>query len=404
MNEVQSIIMKVRMVPVGNAFYKFTRVVRDLSKQVDKEIDLVIEGGETELDKTLVEEIGDPLVHLIRNSVDHGVEAPDAREAAGKPRKGTIRLKAAQDGNMIVITVRDDGKGLQTERIRNKAIAVGLIKETDQLSDKEIFNLIFEAGFSTADQVTNISGRGVGMDVVKKNIVKLKGVIELDSQLGKGTCTTIKLPLTLAIIPSLMIGVKGESYAIPLVNVIETIRLDPAEVQHVGASAFVKLREQVIPLMPLTDAFEMQDMDDRFWYRSGENVEGVTSRATLRANQTRGRGNRSRMIFVVVGVGEKRVGVVVDELLGQQEIVIKSLGRLMGRQRGVAGGCVLGNGRVALVLDAGEMIEDATFRKPLPSPGLAHASLATANVTAAAASKSSTGVSSPTAGGLGRVS
>jgi len=336
--------------------------VRDLAKLVEKEIDLVIEGGETELDKTLVEEIGDPLVHLIRNSVDHGIETPDVREAGGKSRKGTIHLKAAQDGNMIVITVRDDGKGLQTERIRTKAIASGLVKETDQLSDKEIFNLIFEAGFSTAEQVTNISGRGVGMDVVKKNIVKLKGVIELDSKIGKGTTTTIKLPLTLAIIPSLMIGVKGENYAIPLVNVVETIRMDPAEVQHVGASAFVKLRDQVIPLMPLADAFDMQDMEERFWYRVEGPREGAGSRARQRQGRTRNTGQR--MIFVVVGVGVRRVGVVVDELLGQQEIVIKSLGRLMGKQRGVAGGCVLGNGRVALVLDAGEMIEDASTRRP----------------------------------------
>jgi two-component system chemotaxis sensor kinase CheA len=372
MNEVQSIIMKVRMVPVGNAFYKFTRVVRDLSKQVEKEIDLVIEGGETELDKTLVEEIGDPLVHLIRNSVDHGVEAPDAREAAGKPRKGTILLKAAQDGNMIVITVRDDGKGLQTERIRNKAIQAGLIKESDQLSDKEIFNLIFEAGFSTADQVTNISGRGVGMDVVKKNIIKLKGIIELDSRIGKGTTTTIKLPLTLAIIPSLMVGVGGESYAIPLVNVVETIRMDPDEVQRVGASEFVKLRDQVIPLMPLKAALEMQDIEERFWYRTETSREGSSSRGSSRgySRGPRSRNTRPRMIFVVVGVGEKRVGVVVDELLGQQEIVIKSLGRLMGRLRGVAGGCVLGNGRVALVLDAGEMIDVASFKKSSHAPGV----------------------------------
>ena len=363
MNEVQSIIMKVRMVPVGNAFYKFARVVRDLARQCGKEIDLAIEGGETELDKTLVEEIGDPLVHLIRNSVDHGIELPDVREASGKSRRGTIKLRAYQDGNMIVIAVQDDGKGLDVSRIRTKGIQNGLIKEGETYTDKEIFGLIFEAGFSTAEKVTNISGRGVGMDVVKKNIVKLKGIIELDSAIGKGITTTIKLPLTLAIIPSLMVETKGESYAIPLVNVIESIRITPEEIQHIGSSNFVKLRDQVLPLVQLTDVFDLHDMDDRFWYRSSETE--ITARATrahtatLQTTQTsRKRQSRQRLIFVVVGIGEKRVGVIVDQLLGQQEIVIKSLGQLMGRQRGVAGGCVLGNGRVALVIDVGEMIED----------------------------------------------
>ena len=363
MNEVQSIIMKVRMVPVGNAFYKFARVVRDLARQCGKEIDLLIEGGETELDKTLVEEIGDPLVHLIRNSVDHGIELPDVREAAGKSRRGSIKLRAYQDGNMIVIAVQDDGKGLDVSRIRAKGIQNGLIKEGETYNDKEIFGLIFEAGFSTAEKVTNISGRGVGMDVVKKNIVKLKGIIELDSAIGKGITTTIKLPLTLAIIPSLMVETKGESYAIPLVNVIESIRIAPDEIQRIGSSNFVKLRDQVLPLVQLTDVFDLHDMDERFWYRSTETE--MTARATrshapsMQTTQTaRKRQSRERLIFVVVGIGEKRVGVVVDQLLGQQEIVIKSLGQLMGRQRGVAGGCVMGNGRVALVIDVGEMIED----------------------------------------------
>ena len=372
MNEVQSVIMKIRMVPVGNAFNKFTRVVRDLSKQINKEIDLVLEGIDTELDKTIVEEIGDPLVHLIRNSVDHGIELPEDREKAGKPRKGTISLSAAQDGNMIVITVKDDGKGLQVDRIRAKAIANGLIKETDNVPDKDIFNLIFEAGFSTAEKVTNISGRGVGMDVVKKNIIKLKGIIELDSAIGKGTTTTIKLPLTLAIIPSLMVGVKGESYAIPLTNVVETIRMDPKDVQTVGSSKFVKLRDQVIPLMRLTDAFSLDEMDERFWYRPTETgAKPLTS-----ALQSGPRQQRQRIIFVVIGVGEKRIGLVVDALMGQQEIVIKSLGKLMGRQRGVAGGCVLGNGRVALVLDASEVIEDFSQvqRRPGEKSGVIYAS------------------------------
>lgn len=359
MNEVQSIIMKIRMVPVGNAFYKFTRVVRDLCRQIGKEIDLHIIGGETELDKTLVEEIADPLVHLIRNSVDHGVELPDDREKVGKPRKGNINLKASQDGNMIVITIQDDGKGLQVDRIKNKAIEKGIIKETDQLSNKEIFNLIFEAGFSTAEKVTNISGRGVGMDVVKKSIVKLKGIIELDSEIGKGTTTTIKLPLTLAIIPSLMVETKGESYAVPLVNVIESIRIRPDDIQKMGSADFVKLRDRVLPLLRLSDVFDLKLMEDLLWYKMSDIQRSSHDKVkTGEENSFRARHTKPRLIFVVVGVGEKRVGVVVEQLQGQQEIVIKSLGKLIGKQRGIAGGCVLGNGRVALVLDVGEIIDE----------------------------------------------
>lgn len=380
MNDVQSIIMKIRMVPVGNAFYKFTRVVRDLARTCGKEIDLVIEGGETELDKTLVEEIGDPLVHLIRNSADHGIETPDVRLAAGKNPRGTITLRAYQDGNMIVIFISDDGKGLAVDRIRQKAITQGLISETDQLHEKDIFNLIFEPGFSTAEKVTNISGRGVGMDAVKKSITKLKGIIELDSMVGAGTQITIKLPLTLAIIPSLLVESHRETYAIPLVNVIESIRIGPEEVQRIGHSDFVKLRERVVPLLKLADVFDLKSLPDRIWYSVGQSesnntmvldIEGEGSqnekrRAAATTTLPRGglsakskaRSKRPRLIFVVVGVGEQRVGFIVDQLMGQQEIVIKSLGRILGRTRGVSGGCVLGNGRVALVLDVGELIED----------------------------------------------
>jgi two-component system chemotaxis sensor kinase CheA len=359
MNEVQSIIMKVRMVPVGNALYKFTRVVRDLSRQLNKEMDLIIEGGETELDKTLVEEIADPLVHLVRNSVDHGIELPADRIAKGKPGKGTIRLRAYQDGNVIVISVSDDGKGLQIEKIRKKAITQGLIKESEAISNKEIFNLIFEPGFSTADQVTNISGRGVGMDVVKKNIVKLRGLIELDSEVDKGTTVTIKLPLTLAIIPSLMIDVCGENYAIPIVNVIESIRIDPKEIQKIGRANFVKLRDQVLPLVDLAGVFKLNTLEDRVWYKENQ-ASTVGAEQNLQAQK---RTQKQRVIFVVVGVGEKRVGIVVNQLQGQQEIVIKNLGSLIGRQKGIAGACVLGNGRVALVLDIGEVIDSFSISR-----------------------------------------
>lgn len=399
MNDVQSIIMKIRMVPVGNAFYKFTRVVRDLARTCGKEIDLLIEGGETELDKTLVEEIGDPLVHIIRNSADHGIETPEERVAAGKSSRGTITLRAYQDGNMIVIFISDDGKGLQPERIRNKAISNGLISESDQLTEREIFNLIFEPGFSTAEKVTNISGRGVGMDAVKKSIVKLKGVVDVDSTPGAGTQISIKLPLTLAIIPSLLVESCKETYAIPLVNVIESIRISPEEIQRIGHSDFVKLREHVLPLLRLADVFALDRLEEHMWYSLPQAPEGEddgrlpvdllemssppdaqdsSAQGNMKPTSTLGpqvsmmhqkspsqhmnlRGKRSkqpRLIFVVVGVGEQRVGFIVDQLMGQQEIVIKSLGRILGRSRGVSGGCVLGNGRVALVLDVGELIED----------------------------------------------
>lgn len=383
MNEVQNIIMKIRMVPVGSVFNKFTRVVRDLARQCNKEIELQIEGAETELDKTLVEEIGDPLIHLIRNSCDHGIEMPDERAAKGKNRRGTIKLCAYQDGNMIVISIQDDGKGLPADRIRAKGLQNGLIKEGDHLTDKEIFNLIFEPGFSTAEKVTNLSGRGVGMDVVKKNILKLKGIVELDSKAGEGTTTIIKLPLTLAIIPSLMVEANGESYAIPLVNVVESIRISPEDIQKIGSADFVKLRDRVLPLLKLADVFELNQMEERLWYRvdheghlpirkdSAHNDEKKSPETQVQAgpalpvtsSERRKRQRKPRLIFVVVNAGEKRVGVVVDQLMGQQEIVVKSLGKLLSKQRGVAGGCVLGNGRVALVVDVGELVEDFSQNK-----------------------------------------
>jgi two-component system chemotaxis sensor kinase CheA len=339
MNEVQNIIMQVRMVPVGNVFLKFSRMVRDLSRQTGKEVELILEGGETELDKTLVEELADPLIHLLRNSIDHGIEAPEVREARGKPRKGQIRLKAAQQGNMIVITVSDDGNGLNAEKIRSKAIRNGLIKDTDSFLKNDLFNLIFEPGFSTAETVTNISGRGVGMDVVKKNIQKLKGIIELNSEEGQGTSVVVKLPITLAIVPSLVVQVKGENFAIPIVNVIESIRVEPSEIQQMGTSRFFKVRDQVVPIVHLGDVLELKEVDEKSGYRQPRVVPAMRSR------------RRERMVFVVIGIGPERLGLIVDRLVGQQEIVIRSLGRLLKDQSSLAGGCIMGDGRVALVLD-----------------------------------------------------
>ena len=344
MNEIQEVIMSVRMVPIGNVFNKYPRIVRDLAKETGKEINLEIYGQETELDKTLVEELSDPLVHLIRNSVDHGIEPPDEREKAGKPRTGTIKLSAHHEGNHIVITIEDDGKGIDPEKIRKKAIEKGLISEDAVLTKKEILNLIFEPGFSTAEKVTNISGRGVGMDVVKKNISKLKGIVDIESEIGKGTVVTIKLPLTLAIIQVLMVQVEGEIFAIPLPSIIETIRISKDEIQIIEGYEMITLRESVLPITRLKEIFRLDEkqINESLAYNN-EMEEELTN----------------KFYVVIVGLAEQRLGLIVDRLITQQEVVIKSLGDLLKKVKGIAGATILGNGRVALILDIGEVMEDA---------------------------------------------
>ena len=344
MNEIQEVIMSVRMVPIGNVFNKYPRIVRDLAKETGKEINLEIYGQETELDKTLVEELSDPLVHLIRNSVDHGIEPPDEREKLGKPRVGTIKLSAHHEGNHIVITIEDDGRGIDPEKVRKKAIERGLISEDDVLTKKEILNLIFEPGFSTAEKVTNISGRGVGMDVVKKNITKLKGIVDIESELGKGTTVIIKLPLTLAIIQVLMVQVEGEIFAIPLPSIIETIRISKDEIQIIEGYEMITLRESVLPITRLKEIFRLEDkqLNNSLAYHN-EMEEELTN----------------KFFVVIVGLAEQRLGLIVDRLITQQEVVIKSLGNLLKNVKGIAGATILGNGRVALILDIGEVMEDA---------------------------------------------
>lgn len=354
MNEIQENIMKVRMVPIGNAFNKFSRIIRDLSRQLGKEIELVIEGESTELDKTLVEQIADPLVHLIRNSCDHGVEMPDTRVASGKPAQGKIFLSAKQEGNHIIITIQDDGKGIPADIIRKKGIEKGLIKEEDILSEKEIFSLIFEAGFSTAEQVTNISGRGVGMDVVKKQIQKLKGVIDIDSKLGRGTTISIQLPLTLAILQSLLVRSEFETFAIPLNAVVESIRISPDEIQKVGGTEVIRRRDQVLPLFNLSEVLELHKKHDNFWYQ-----KPISVMENARAEKQKAK-KKERLFVVVVGTGERRFGIIVDTLLFQQEMVIKPLGNFMKEIPCVAGGAILGNGEVVLVLDIADI--DTIFR------------------------------------------
>lgn len=349
MNEIQDIIMKVRMVPVGSVFNKYPRIVRDLARQLGKQMELVIEGEETEFDKTLVEQIADPLVHLIRNACDHGIEMPADRQASGKNPSGTVTLSARQEGNHILIVISDDGKGMDVARIKSKAIEKGLITADQTLTDRDIFNLIFEPGFSTAEKVTTVSGRGVGMDVVKKQISKLKGMVEITSTPGKGSTITIQLPLTLAIMQSLLVGIEEEVFAIPLSSVVESIRIKPEEIQQVGETPVIKLRNSVLPLLYLDDVLDLRKKEKDYWYRR---LDGDASAQVAAKRRTK---RSERMFVVVVGSAERRFGLVVDALLNQQEMVIKPMGPLIRDTPCVAGGAVMGNGDVVLVLDVPEV-------------------------------------------------
>ena len=331
--DLQIAVMKTRMLPIGKVFNKFPRMIRDLSRELDKKIELVISGEETELDKSIVEEIGDPLVHIIRNSCDHGIEMPDERLAKGKPETGTISLKAYNEGNAIVIQIDDDGKGLDVEMLKNKSLEKGIIteKEADTMSDKEAFGLIFKPGFSTAAAVTNVSGRGVGMDVVKTNIEKLNGIIDIESELGVGTSLKLKIPLTLAIIQALLVGVQEEHYAIPLASVLETVRISRDEIYTVENRSVMRLRDEVLSLVHIGDIFEVERILD-----SSEHA-----------------------YVVVLGLGASKLGLIVDSLVGQEEIVIKSLGDYLKGIEGVAGATIRGDGGVTLIVDVVALMQMA---------------------------------------------
>ncbi len=331
--DLQIAVMKTRMLPIGKVFNKFPRMVRDLSRELHKEIELVISGEETELDKSIVEEIGDPLVHIIRNSCDHGIERPEDRIAKGKPPKGTVQLKAYNEGNHIIIEIVDDGKGLDPDMLKAKAMEKGLIseKEADQMSDKEAYMLIFKPGFSTAAQVTNVSGRGVGMDVVRSNIEKLNGIIEIDSEVDKGTTLKLKIPLTLAIIQSLLVSVQEEYYAIPLASVLETVRITPDEIQSVEGRSVLRLRDEVLSLVHLADLFDVERV-----FSMGEHA-----------------------YVVIIGIAETKIGLIVDSLIGQEEVVIKSLGEYLKGIEGIAGATIRGDGRVTLIVDVGALMDMA---------------------------------------------
>ncbi len=324
--EIQLAVMKMRMLPVGKVFTKFPRMVRDLARESGKKINLQLFGEETELDKTVIEAIGDPLVHLIRNSCDHGIESGELRSMRNKTNVGTIKLGATQEGSNIVISIEDDGKGLDVDAIRDKAVERGLATqdEAGRLSDKEIFRFIFQPGFSTAKQITDVSGRGVGMDVVKTNIEKLKGLIDIESEIGVGTTILIKLPLTLAILQGLLIVSENETYVVPLASVLETLRVSPTEIDSVNGKDVITLRDGVLPIVNLNHILK------------GRHSQKYIS---------------EKPYVVVVGLGEKRLGLVVDELLGQEEVVIKSMGHMLGETKGLAGATILGDGRVRLIVD-----------------------------------------------------
>jgi two-component system chemotaxis sensor kinase CheA len=331
-NELQLVVMKTRMVKIGKVFNRFPRLVRDLSKELNKEVNLNIIGEDTELDKTLIEEINDPLVHLIRNSIDHGIEEKEERIQKGKSPLGNLILAASQEGNHVLITVQDDGKGIDPNVIKKKAIERGLVTaaKAEELSDQEILEFIFLPGFSTATKVTNVSGRGVGMDVVRTNVAKLRGIINIESKPGIGTKMIIKLPLTLAIISGMIVRLKNEFVIIPLSNVVEVLRIHTEDIYTINKNEVIKVRDRVIPVIDINK--ELFDDNDT-------------------------PAERVYQFIVVVGVAEKLFGLKVDETIGQQEVVIKSLGNYLKKVDGIAGSTILGDGRVVMILDINEIIQ-----------------------------------------------
>ncbi len=329
-SDLQNVVMNVRMVPIEQVFNRFPRMVRDLAKELGKEVNFVIEGKETELDRTVIDEIGDPLVHLLRNAVDHGIEYPEERRQKGKPTAGLVRLVARHEGNNVFIEVSDDGKGLDLDLIRRKAVEKGLAtaQEADNMTAAQVADFMFRSGFSTAQNVTDISGRGVGLDVVKNKIESLNGDIVVDTVWGQGTTFKIRLPLTLAIIQALLVKVGDETYAIPLSSVDETTMISKNDIKMVQSQEVVLLRGKVLPLVKASYLLECPEHGN----------------------------NEDIMYVVVVRKGDKQLGIVVDSLIGQQEIVIKSLGRLLTGIPGVAGGTILGDGAVSLILDPGTLV------------------------------------------------
>lgn len=327
-SDMQEGVMKIRMVPIGQIFNRFPRVVRDLQRDLKKKVNLVIEGEDTELDKTVVDDLLDPVMHCVRNSVDHGIEAPDVRASAGKDETGTLLLKASNEGNQIVIQIVDDGAGINVEKVRNKAISKGLLHPDKILTDQEAYNLIFAPGFSTADKISNVSGRGVGLDVVKTMIEKLKGTVSVSSGLGKGTTFTIKLPLTLAIIQGLLVRVGRQIYSIPITSVIESQRVLQEEIKTIDNYEVMNVRNEVISVLRLSRLFHIKSTN-----------------------------NDKYCFVVIVGTQEKKIGVMVDSLIGEEDVVIKPLNDQFTNSPGIAGASILGDGSVSLIIDVSQLLE-----------------------------------------------
>jgi two-component system chemotaxis sensor kinase CheA len=327
--QLQETVMDIRMLPIRHVFERFPRLVRDLAREQGKEIELILEGETTRIDKAIIDEIGEPLVHMIRNAVDHGIEAPEERVARGKTPTGTILLSATQESNHVLITIMDDGSGIDAARVREKALARGLLHGDEPLSERDLVQLVFAQGFSTADRISEISGRGVGLDVVLKSIERLNGLVEVETVPGVGTKFIIQLPLTLAIISALLVEVAGRTYAIPLGSVVESMKLRPEELHRIGGRETLRIRERIVPIVRLAELFALAD--------------GASS---------------PRQYVVILGRGDKRVGLVVDHLKGQQEVVIKALDpSVSAAGLGLAGATIMGDGRVVLILDVTMLFE-----------------------------------------------
>jgi two-component system chemotaxis sensor kinase CheA len=332
--ELQESVMQIRMLPISFAFNRFPRVVHDLSQTLGKKVELVVSGEGTELDKTVLEQIGDPLIHLVRNSIDHGIELPEERIAKGKPEFGTVKLNAFHQGGNIVIEVTDDGAGLDRGAIINKAVSQGLIDESEELPDAEVFDLLFRPGFSTAKEVTDVSGRGVGMDVVRRNVRTLGGNVEVTSNPGVGSTFMVRLPLTLAILDGQLLRIGNEIFIIPLVSIIESIQVNMDFVNSIAHQAEVyKLREEYLPIVRLHQRLQLEDCNK----------------------------NLEEGLLVVVEADGKRAALMVDDLLGQQQVVIKSLETNFHKMRGLSGATILGDGTVALILDVTDLMNDGSI-------------------------------------------
>ncbi|MBJ6750942.1 chemotaxis protein CheA [Geomonas anaerohicana] len=332
LSELQKGVMEIRMIPVGQLFDKMTRIIRKIAREQGKKVELKLYGADTELDKLIIEDISDPVMHIVRNSIDHGIETPEERLAAGKDEKGTITLSSYQKGNHVVIQIDDDGGGIDVARVKQKAVKLGIISSVDEVTDREALDFIFRPGFSTTETVSEISGRGVGMDVVRTNIAALSGLIDVENFPGQGARFIITLPITLAIIKALIISTAGRTYALPITSVLESILVEQKEIRTIERKEVIQLRESTLPLLRLSEFFEL---------KGGEAAP-------------------ESCYVVVVGVAEKRLGLVVDDLIGQQDIVIKSIGDTFAGFRGISGAADLGDQRTILVLDVGSVIAEAT--------------------------------------------